>query len=236
MKTVVAFSNANHGNCRFAGSHRQRVEAAQNRERFLQQFNLNAGKLISTYPSPPRVKRIREKDTVKRPHVQALITQRLDTPLGIVSADCLPILLVDEGQTTIGAVHYSRDHMKQPFLEEIVEEMSKTTEGRIEAFLGPCLQAPSHQLDYESVKALTDARKEIERYFEPIPETSDFNFDYSGCSEKLLRDLDVHVTFKSEADSYSDTQYFSRRRRIHENPKSSPQLNISVICLKGNAP
>ena len=232
MELIVTFSKVSDGNCRFAGKANERRQAANNRKEFLRQFNLCADSLISTYPSPPTVRRIRSGDSVKRPRVQALVTQRLNTPLGIVSADCLPILLADEGRTTIGAVHFGRSFIKEPFLEAVVAEMQRTAQGRVEAFLGPCLQSKSHRLDSRSVSDLMNSRSGISQCFTSIPHSSDFNFDYSGCSADILRSLGVHIRFRSRADSYSNPQYFSRRRRIETDPTLPAQLNISIICLK----
>ena len=81
------------------------------------------------------------------PQCDALITNRIDVPLMVMSADCTPILLYDPVNHAIGAVHAGRSGALNRILPMTIEAMEKhygTTVSDIQIVLGPSI----HQCCY----------------------------------------------------------------------------------------
>lgn len=93
------------------------------------------------------------------PECDALITDRVDTPLMIMSADCTPILLYDPVARVIAAVHAGRAGALNAILPKTIRQMEKTfgsSISNIHTVLGPSI----HACCYEINRAIAEETKE----------------------------------------------------------------------------
>ena len=86
-----------------------------------------------------------------QPKADALVTDQVGITLGILTADCAPVLLVDEYSGVIGAAHAGWRGALTGILEATIEAM--TTLGaqpsRIVAAIGPCIGFNSYEVGCE---------------------------------------------------------------------------------------
>ncbi|MGE4472066.1 MAG: peptidoglycan editing factor PgeF [Sulfuricurvum sp.] len=120
------------------------------------------------------------------PECDALITDRLDTPLMIMSADCTPILLYDPIARAIAAVHAGRAGALNAILPKTVHQMEKifgSAISNIQAVLGPSI----HGCCYEVNRAIAE-------------ETMEKGYPEALRYEKKRVFLDVNTILLSQLD------------------------------------
>jgi len=91
------------------------------------------GVVVVEGPSEPPV---REGD--------ALVTNRADVALGVLSADCAPVALASP-EGVVGAAHAGWAGLAAGILERTVEVMRSLGAGQVMAALGPCIHAECYQ-------------------------------------------------------------------------------------------
>jgi polyphenol oxidase len=87
------------------------------------------------------------------PRADAMVTDRSDIALGIITADCAPILFADAGAGVIGAAHAGWRGAVAGVLEATLAAMVELGAREIIAVIGPCI----HQASYEVGADLRDA-------------------------------------------------------------------------------
>lgn len=150
-----------------------------------------------------------------RPVADALVTRRPGVALGVVTADCAPVLFADAESGVIGAAHAGWRGAVAGVLEATIEAMLAlgARRGRIVTAVGPCIR----QLSYEVAADLRDAVLAREpadaRFFAEGARADRWQFDLAGyCAARLLAagvaaEITPHDTLALE-DSF-----FSHRRR-----------------------
>ena len=152
-----------------------------------------------------------------RPHADAMVSATPGLALGILTADCAPILLADAEAGVIGAAHSGWKGALYDIAGATVTAMEVLGARRahIRAAVGPCIARASYEVD-----ALFQARFAAE-------DTAYEGFFSRGRGEKYQFDLEGFVAMRLAAagvrqvvalgiDTYSDTQaWFSYRRTTH---------------------
>jgi YfiH family protein len=167
-----------------------------------------------------------------RPQADAMVSDRAGLVLGILTADCAPVLFADEQVGVIGAAHAGWKGALGGVVEATVEAMEKlgAERARITAAVGPCIARKSYEVDEAFLKRFTDADPANERYFA------------GGREGRHQFDLEAYVVSRAAAagigrvealglDTYSDAErFFSYRRATHRgDPDYGRQ--ISLIAL-----
>ncbi len=143
------------------------------------------------------------------PEADALVTNRPGLLLGIVTADCAPVLLADAEAGVIGAAHAGWRGAVAGVLEATVAAMERlgARRGRIAAVIGPCIAQASYEVRADLREAVGDAR-----FFAPGRDAAHFQFDLAAyCAHRLAGIGRVEAlgldTLAEEA------RFFSHRRR-----------------------
>lgn len=148
------------------------------------------------------------------PRADALVTARRGIALGVVTADCTPVLLADPGAGVIGAVHAGWRGALAGVLEATVAAMRGLGATRISAAVGPCIRQPSYEVAADLRDAVLARDADDARFFADGVRPERWQFDLAGyCADRLaqagLEDIDT-----IDADTLPDTaRFFSHRRR-----------------------
>ncbi|RJQ43831.1 MAG: peptidoglycan editing factor PgeF [Nitrospiraceae bacterium] len=117
------------------------------------EFNIPAAKIYLPVQKHTNRIQILEADTA--PEVaDAVITNRKDVYIGVLVADCVPILLFDKDKEAVGAVHAGWRGTAQQILQETIitmQEKFRSTPEDISIAIGPCIRKCSYEVD-EDVK------------------------------------------------------------------------------------
>jgi len=150
----------------------------------------------------------------ERPRADAMVTDRPGVLLGIVTADCAPVLLADREAGVIGAAHAGWRGAHGGVLEATVTAMERlgAQAGRITASIGPAIAQRSYEVDGRFRENFTGADK---RFFTP-GRAGHWQFDLEGYAAARLRAAGVGTVDPLGLDTYSDeARFFSYRRSVH---------------------
>ena len=162
------------------------------------------------------------------PRADALVTARPGLALGIVTADCTPVLLADPEAGIIGAVHAGWRGALAGVLEATVAAMRALGAKSITAAIGPCIRQPSYEVRADLRDAVL-ARDPADARFFLDGRPDHWQFDLAGyCAARLVGLADVDTI---AADTAAEPErFFSHRRRTLE--ASGPiGHQISTIVL-----
>lgn len=173
----------------------------------------------------------------ERPRADALVTERAGLLLGVVTADCAPLLLADTAAGVVGAVHAGWRGAIGGVAEAAIAAMERLGAQRkaIVAALGPCIAQGSYEVDEDFRSRFLADDRENARWFVDGPAGKP-QFDLAGYVAGRLEAAGIASIERIDADTYADEQrLFSYRRSSHRGePGYGRQL--SLIGLPGEQP
>ena len=150
----------------------------------------------------------------KGPQADAMVTERPGIALGIVTADCAPVLLADACARVIGAAHAGWRGALAGVLEATVAAMAAigARPERIQAAIGPCIGARSYEVAGDLRRAILARDPSDERFLTP-GRAERWQFDLAGyCALRLS--LAGVTARRAGADTFAEPdRFFSHRRR-----------------------
>jgi len=167
-----------------------------------------------------------------RPHADAMVTDRPGLALGILTADCAPILFADPDAGVIGAAHAGWRGAFLGVLEATVEEMKKLGARSIAAAVGPAIARRSYEVDDAFFTQFSDLDPNWERFF-TAGQPGHHQFDLEGFVVSRIAATGVDRIDALGLDTYSDAdRFFSYRRATHRGEPNYGR-QISLIALPG---
>ncbi len=170
-----------------------------------------------------------------RPQADGIVTRRRGVALGIVTADCGPVLFADAEAGVIGACHAGWRGAMLGVMEATLDAMCAlgARPGRVAAVLGPCIHQPSYEVgadlrDQVLARAAADAR-----FFTTGAQAGKWQFDLPGYCLARLGALGLGAVASLGADTYADAgRFFSYRRATHDGTLPIGH-QLSAIALRG---
>jgi YfiH family protein len=167
-----------------------------------------------------------------RPEADAMVTDRPGLVLGILTADCAPVLLADREAGVIAAAHAGWKGALGGVVEATVAEMERrgAARSRIAAAVGPCIARKSYEVDEGFLRRFFEADPEHERFFS-LGREGHHHFDLQGFVLSRLAEAALCRIEALGEDTYSQPErFFSYRRATH---RGEPDYGrqISLIAL-----
>lgn len=150
----------------------------------------------------------------ERPRADAMVANRPGLLLGVVTADCAPVLLADSEAGVIGAAHAGWRGAHGGVLGNTVAAMERlgARAGRIVAAIGPAIAQASYEVDDRFREAFGESD---ERFF-AAGRPGHWQFDLEGYAAARLAEAGVAVIDRLGLDTYADAgRFFSYRRATH---------------------
>jgi polyphenol oxidase len=150
------------------------------------------------------------------PLADAMVTDRPDVVLGIVTADCAPILFADMQAGVIAAAHAGWRGAVAGVIEATIATMTHLGASRvtIAAVIGPCIRQASYEVAADLRDAVLDGGPAYDRFFAPGCREARWQFDMSGYCAARLAAAGISVVDMIDADTAADeARFFSHRRR-----------------------
>jgi len=138
----------------------------------------------------------------------ALVTRRRDLALGVVVADCVPVLLADPGRGVVGTAHAGRAGLVAGVVESVVEAMRAKGALELRAVVGPSICGRC----YEVPAAL---REEVEAAVPGTASTTSWGtpaLDLPAGVVSRLRAAGVGQVERLGICTFTDERFFSHRR------------------------
>ena len=167
-----------------------------------------------------------------RPHADAMVTDRVEILLGVLTADCAPVLFADEEAGVVAAAHSGWRGAIAGVNEATIEAMEQlgARRERIAAAIGPSVEQRSYEVDEAFRERFIEQDQSNGRFFIAGPAGKP-HFDLTGYILQRLNDAGIAKAEALCLDTYSaPDRFYSYRRSTHRNEPSYGR-QISMIGL-----
>lgn len=170
-----------------------------------------------------------------RPQADGLVTRREGLALGILTADCAPVLLADPAAGVIGAAHAGWRGAKAGVLSRTLAEMVAlgARRDRTVAVVGPCIAQTSYEVGPEFRDAFIADDEATGPLFAPAERTGHFRFDLAAFVLRQLAALGIGAAAAMAADTCADEERFFSYRRATLRGERDYGRQLSAIALGG---
>ncbi len=217
------------------GSKDEREKVEENRASVARWFSATPDRLATVHQvHSPDVVLIDENYDGERPQADAMVSATPGMVLGVLSADCGPILFCDPDARVVGAAHAGWKGALYGVLESTIAAMERLGAKRenILASLGPSIGRHNYEVGPEFVERFLAADKEYGRYFTPSQKPGHAMFDLPGLTTERLKDAGVTAENLDICTYPDEDRFFSYRRTVHrQEPDYGRQ--ISAIMIRG---
>lgn len=169
----------------------------------------------------------------ENPKADALVTALPGVALGILTADCVPILFADPEARVIGAAHSGWKGALGGVSEATIRAMEKlgARRSRIHAAIGPAIQQKSYEVGPEFLERFIRLEPTTEEFFIPSARPGHFMFDLPGFVEALLWMLRLGSVERSPHDTAAEPELFFSYRRATLMGEPDYGRGLSAIAL-----
>jgi len=166
------------------------------------------------------------------PKADAMVTTRRGLALGILTADCTPILLADVKAGVIGAAHAGWKGAKAGVMDAVVAAMVRhgARQADIVAAVGPVIGRDSYEVGPEFRQAFLDDDPAAAAFFHDGPRGRP-HFDLPGFVIRRLEGLGLGEIDRIAADTCADARRFFSYRRSCLNGEPDYGRQLSAIAL-----
>ena len=171
-------------------------------------------------------------DDAARPHADAMVTDRPGMLLGILTADCAPVLFVDPAARVIGAAHAGWKGAIGGITDATIVAMEAlgARRDRIAAAIGPCIARRSYEVDEAFLARFAAADPANERFFAP-GRAGHHRFDLEAYVTHRLAEAGVMRVEALGLDTYADADRFYSYRRATHRGEADYGRQIALIGL-----
>ena len=189
----------------------------ENRARAAAVLDLPPAALLGlTQVHGPVVVEAREPWGEARPRADAMVTDRPGLALGIITADCAPVLFADAEAGVIGGAHAGWRGAVAGVLEATLDAMERlgAARARIAAAIGPCIAQASYEVGPDLRGDVLARDPADARFFAPGARPDRWLFDLPGYCAARLAAAGAGTVTALGADTLADeARFFSHRRR-----------------------
>ena len=161
----------------------------------------------------------------------ALITNKRNIPIAVLTADCAPILIYDKNKKMVAAIHAGWKGAYKDIIKKVTRFMIKKgcSPNNITAVIGPCISVNNYQVKQDFIKRFIKKDDKNKKFFKKKGNKNYFNLSkyiYSQFKALNIKKIDV-----INKDTFvAKNNFFSARRSISHNENDYGR-NISVIMI-----
>ena len=217
------------------GSDDELENVINNRARAMAALGLEPEALLTVHQyHSPDVVHVTEPWTLENlPKADGMVTTETGIALGVLAADCAPVLFADKDGGVIGACHSGWKGALGGVIDSTVSLMVDlgARHDRIAAAVGPCIGQKSYEVGAEFRSSFMESGIGNSRFFIEGKNEGKFHFDLGGYVRYRLEEAGVQSIDVLGLDTYTDPdRFFSYRRTTHKNePDYGRQLSAIVL-------
>ncbi len=169
----------------------------------------------------------------ERPKVDGMVSATPGVALGVLTADCGPVLFADEKARVVGACHAGWKGALLGITDSAILAMEKLGSRRenIVAVLGPTISKANYEVGPEFPAGFLNADAAAQKYFTPSVKKDHHMFDLPSFLIDRMRQFGVGSVRDMGLCTYAEEDwFFSYRRATHRGEKDYGRL-ISAIGL-----
>ena len=167
------------------------------------------------------------------PKADALVTNRPGVVLGVLAADCAPVLLADAASGVVGAAHAGWKGALGGVVEATIAAMERLGARRecLKAAVGPCIGRDSYEVGPEFPAPFLAQDEANGTFFRPAPRAGHFLFDLAGYLLNRLALAKVSASATGHDTLTATDDFFSYRRNTLKGVRDYGR-GLSAIALK----
>lgn len=167
------------------------------------------------------------------PVADGLVTNRPGIALGILTADCAPVLMADAEAGIVAAAHAGWRGAFDGILESTLERMTAlgADPARVMAVVGPCIGRKSYEVGPEFRVRFLEADAANEDLFSPSPRAGHSMFDLAGYAVRRLKAVGLGYVGSTGGDTCAETKRFFSYRRMTLEGGQAYGRELSLIAL-----
>jgi hypothetical protein len=161
----------------------------------------------------------------------ALVTNKPNTPIAVLTADCAPILIFDKKNRIVAAIHAGWKGAYKGIVKKVIKFMIKkgSSTNDITAVIGPCISLKNYEVKQDFIKKFIKKDPKTKAFFKKIRNKN--YFDLNKYIIHQLKNLNIKKIEAINKDTFNiKNNFFSARRSISQN-QSDYGRNISVIMI-----
>ncbi|WLR98021.1 peptidoglycan editing factor PgeF [Shinella sumterensis] len=216
------------------GSNDARENVQENRARVARWFGVEPDRLATVHQiHSPDVVTVDAGYDGGRPQADALVTATPGVVLGVLAADCGPILFCDAEARIVGAAHAGWKGALFGVLENTIAAMEALGARRdaIVASLGPSIGRQNYEVGPEFVERFLAVDPAYGRYFTPSEKPGHSMFDLPAFTTQRLGDAGVTAENLDICTYPDEDRFFSYRRTTHrQEPDYGRQISAIMIA------
>jgi YfiH family protein len=168
------------------------------------------------------------------PEADAMATNCPGIALGILTADCAPVLLADAEARVIGAAHAGWKGARGGVIEAVAAAMEGlgAARCRIRAAIGPAISQANYEVGPEFHEDFVARDPDTARFFSASPRAAHWQFDLVSYVARALARSGIGDVCRLDLCTYARAgEFFSFRRTTHRG-ESDYGRDISAILLE----
>ena len=213
------------------GSKDKKVNVRKNLDYVAKKMDVERDKLILMHQTHSnKVVEIKKNNYKKKIFADAMITKMKGFALGVVTADCVPIILYDTKNEIVGCIHAG---WKGAFLGIIKNTISKikkiSSDNKFYACIGPCIGKKSYEVDKNFYKMFLAKSRNNKIYFSNKNKTKKLFNLRKFVTNKLIK-ANINID-QIDRDTFAEKGNFFSYRRSCKLKQRDYGRCISSICM-----
>ena len=213
------------------GSKDSKENIKKNLDHVSKKLNVKGNRLILMHQTHSnKVVEIKKSNYKKKIVADAMITKMKGIALGVLTADCVPIVIYDVKNEVIGCIHAGWKGAFSGIIKNTINKMKKiNSNSRIYASVGPCIGKKSYEVD-EIFYKMFIAKSKSNKIFFSQKNSMKKLFDLRKFVTNSLLKLNISVD-QVNKDTFTKKSYFFSYRRSCKLKQKDYGRCISTICL-----
>ena len=213
------------------GSNDKRNNIIRNLNYVSKRMGVKKSKLILMHQTHSnKVLEVKKVNIRKSFHSDAIVTKVKGLALGVVTADCAPVLLYDKKNKIIGCIHAGWKGAYSGIIKNTIKKI-KGIGGSTDIFasIGPCIGKDNYEVDKNFHQKFLSKSKKYKKYFSN-KNKSKKSFNLREYVHDRLKEQNVRVDHVNR-DTYREKKNFFSFRRSHKLKQNDYGRCISVVSL-----
>ena len=213
------------------GSNDKKGNVKKNLDYVAKKMDVGKDKLILMHQTHSnKVVEIKKNNYKKKIVADAMITKMKGFALGVVTADCVPILLYDTKNEIVGCIHAGWKGAFSDIIQKTITKIKKiSSNNKIYACVGPCIGKKSYEVDEIFYKMFVDKSKNNKIYFSNKNKTKKLFNLRKFVSNKLIK-AKINVD-QVDRNTFAEKSNFFSYRRSYKLKHKDYGRGISTICM-----
>ncbi len=168
------------------------------------------------------------------PEADGMVTLESSMGLGVLTADCVPVLFASKSRKIVGACHAGWKGALGGMPEEMVATLKKrgAPPEDIAVAIGPCIGADSYEVSDDFTLPFMAQDAGNARFFRAAPRQGHQIFNLPGYVAHRLKLAGVETIHDVGQDTRMNAEDFFSNRRAFLNGEKGFGLQISIISIK----